>query len=78
MDTIILAIAGGITSAFAGWKDSGEIFDKKKFGKSVLFAVISGILAGIYSESLTPVSAFAGGAGVDVLSNRILSVIRKK
>lgn len=80
---IALAFAGGIVSALAGWANSAEPFNSRKFLKSGIAALIAG---GAWALSMADtavtarmmVLAFLAGAGVDVLSNRALSVLAKR
>ena len=77
-----VAFAGGIVSALLGWLDSGESFNNKKFSASILRALIAGVVFGVgytYANSLSAIDigvAFLGGAGVDVLGNRVSGVIK--
>ena len=85
MNVIWIAVAaflGGIVSSLLGWFDSQETFDMKKFGASIVRALIAGIgfaAAYQYMNALTPIDlavAFLGGNGVDVLGNRISGSIK--
>lgn len=85
MNIIWIAVAvvvGGLVAATLGWVDSGEPFAPRKFASSIIRAVIAGIgfaVAFNYSNHLSPLDilyAFLGGAGVDVLGNRISGAIR--
>ena len=73
----LLAFTGGIVSSLLGWLDSREAFVPRKFVASVVRALIAGILFTIgYSFAngisiLDLFAAFLGGAGIDVLGNRI-------
>ena len=73
----LLACAGGIVSALLGWLDSGEAFIPRKFMASVVRALVAGVVFAIgYSFAngisiLDLFAAFLGGAGMDVLGNRI-------
>ena len=81
MDRIFIAIAalvGGIVAALVGWLECSDPFNVRKFGSSVVRAVIAGaVFAAGYDLSGHPAAiidlfyAFLGGAGVDVLGNRI-------
>lgn len=73
----LVALLGGLVAALVGWLDSKEAFDARKFGGSAVRSLIAGIvfavgyhLAGAVS-TLDLFYAFLGGAGVDVLGNRI-------
>jgi len=73
----LLACTGGIVSALLGWLDSGEPFAPRKFMASVVRALIAGILFAVGYTLVDGISildlfaAFLGGAGIDVLGNRI-------
>ncbi len=60
-----------------GWLESGEPFNPRKFGGSVIRALIAGIIFAVGYQISSPFGildlfyAFLGGAGVDVLGNRI-------
>ena len=80
MDRFYIALAallGGLAAAFAGYLESHEPFDPRKFGGSAIRAVIGAVIfAAGYQLSngvgmLDLFYAFLGGAGVDVLGNRI-------
>jgi hypothetical protein len=82
MDRFYIALAslsGGLVAALLGWLESAEPFNSRKFGGSVIRALIAGIVfaAGYQlSDHLVALDlfyAFLGGAGVDVLGNRIAS-----
>ena len=73
----LAAFGGGIVAAILGWLDSGEVFIGRKFASSVLRALVAGGVFAIGYQLAGAVStmdimvAFVGGAGVDVLGNRI-------
>jgi hypothetical protein len=73
----LAALAGGLVAAFLGWLESGEPFDSRKFGGSGIRALVACIIFAVgyqLSGSVTLLDlfyAFLGGAGVDVLGNRI-------
>lgn len=75
----LAALLGGLAAAFAGWLESNETFDVRKFGSSAIRALIAGAVFAAGYELSGPMSildlffAFLGGAGVDVLGNRISS-----
>jgi hypothetical protein len=75
----LAALLGGLAAAFAGWLESNEPFNQRKFGSSAIRALIAGaVFAAGYELSgsigmLDLFYAFLGGAGVDVLGNRISS-----
>jgi len=80
MDRFYIALAallGGLVAALLGWLESNEPFNTRKFGGSAIRALIAGILFAVgYQLSgtfglLDLFYAFLGGAGVDVLGNRV-------
>ena len=82
MDRLYIALAslsGGLAAALLGWLESGETFNPRKFGGSVIRALIAGVVFAVGYHLADGVSildllyAFLGGAGVDVLGNRIAS-----
>lgn len=85
MNIIYVAVAaflGGIVASLLGWFDSTEPFNVRKFGASLVRALVAGIgfaAAYQYMNGLTPFDlaiAFLGGSGVDVLGNRISGSIK--
>jgi len=80
MDKLYVAIAatvGGLVAALLGWLESNEPFNTRKFGGSAVRALIAGgIFAAGYEYSgaigvMDLFFAFLGGAGVDVIGNRV-------
>ncbi|MGI2336137.1 MAG: hypothetical protein ACRKGH_05780 [Dehalogenimonas sp.] len=80
MDKVYIALAalfGGIVAALLGWLESQEPFDGRKFGGSVVRSLIAGVVLALGSSLAGPVDiaallyAFLGGAGVDVIGNRL-------
>ena len=73
----LFALIGGLVAALLGWLESNEPFNDRKFGGSAIRALIAGIIfaAGYqvteYFGILDLFYAFLGGAGVDVIGNRI-------
>ena len=74
----LAALLGGIAAALLGWLESGEAFNPRKFGGSLIRSLIAAaIFAAGYQVSSAPIGiidllyAFLGGAGVDVIGNRI-------
>ena len=71
------ALLGGIISSLLGWLESGEAFNPRKFGGSVIRALLAALVfAAGYEVSggvtvLDLLYALLGGAGIDVLGNRI-------
>lgn len=78
----ISAFAGGIVAAVLGWLDSQEPFEVRKFSASIVRALVAGVVFAVgysYTNGLSPIDigiAFCGGAGVDVLGNRISGAIK--
>jgi hypothetical protein len=80
MDRLYIALAGlsgGMVAAMLGWMESGEPFNSRKFGGSIIRAFIAGIIFAVGYQLSGSVGildlfyAFLGGAGVDVLGNRV-------
>ncbi len=80
MDRIYIALAallGSLVTAVLGWLESGETFNGRKFGGSAIRGLIAGVIFTVGYEISNGFSvldllyAFLGGAGVDVLGNRI-------
>ncbi len=80
MDRFYIALAGlsgGLVTALLGWLESGESFNSRKFGGSVIRALIAGIIFAVGYQISEPFGvldlfyAFLGGAGVDALGNRL-------
>ena len=73
----LAALLGGIVTALLGWLESGEPFNPRKFGGSLIRSLIAAaIFAAGYQLSagvgiIDLLYAFLGGAGVDVIGNRI-------
>ena len=76
----LAAFAGGMLSAILGWIDSSEPFNVRKFGRSAIFALLSGVAFGVGYNFVGQVGvrdlflALLSGAGVDVLSHRAIKV----
>ena len=80
MNTLYIAMAaflGGVAAALLGWLESGVMFNPRKFGGSLIRSLIAAaIFAAGYQLSgsigiIDLLYAFLGGAGVDVIGNRI-------
>jgi len=77
----LLACTGGVISALLGWLNSGEAFVTRKFMASIIRAVVAGIVFAIgytFADGISIVdlfAAFLGGAGIDVLGNRVAGSI---
>jgi hypothetical protein len=75
----LAAFAGGVVSALLGWLESGESFNRRKFGGSAVRALIAAAVFAVGYDmggsvgALDLLYAFMGGAGVDVIGNRISS-----
>lgn len=74
----VAALLGGIVTALLGWLESSDSFNPRKFGGSLIRALIAAaIFAAGYQLSSGSIGiidllyAFLGGAGVDVIGNRI-------
>lgn len=82
---LVLAIAGAIVSAIAGWADAGGDFDIRKFYPSVLRGVAAAIsvllltVSGITGEitMFHYIGAFGIGMGLDAGWNRIAGAVDK-
>ena len=76
------AFVGGLFAATLGWLDSGDYFEGRKFASSIIRALVAGIVFSIGYALAGSISvmdimvAFAGGAGVDALGNRLAGSIR--
>lgn len=80
MDKLWVAIAaliGGLASAGLGWLESKEPFDPRKFGGSAIRSLVAALIfvtGYSFANSIGILDlfyAFLGGAGVDVIGNRI-------
>jgi len=77
----VAAFVGGMVAALLGWLETQEDFDARKFGSSGVRALVAAILFAVgfnYTNHVTPIDigwAFLGGAGIDVLGNRIAGSI---
>ncbi|KTB47837.1 hypothetical protein DEALK_06820 [Dehalogenimonas alkenigignens] len=73
----LAALLGGAVAAALGWLESKEAFDLRKFGSSIFRSLIAGMVLALSSSLAGPVDvaallyAFLGGAGVDVIGNRL-------
>jgi len=81
---VMLALAsvlGAVGMAVAGWLDSGEAFNARKFSSSLLRAGIAGIVSAVgFSTTENPMLwdylvAGLAGAGIDAAGNRISGAI---
>ena len=80
MNVLYIALAaslGGVAAALLGWLECSDSFSPRKFGSSLIRSVIAAaIFAAGYQISgsvkvIDLLYAFLGGAGVDVIGNRI-------
>jgi hypothetical protein len=79
MNTLYIALAallGGVAAALLGWLENSEPFSPRKFGGSLIRSLIAAaVFAGGYQSGAVGIIdllyAFLGGAGVDVIGNRI-------
>ncbi len=80
MERIYIALAalfGGFIAALLGWLESGETFNIRKFGGSMIRTVLASVILALSVDSTGQVNiasifyAFLGGAGVDVIGNRL-------
>ena len=80
----VAAFAGGIIAALAGWLETQEPFDPRKFASSgvrALLAAIGVAIAYSYANNLSAIDivmAILAGAGVDSLGNRITGSIKAR
>ncbi len=79
----LMAFLGGILNGIAGWADSHEPFDLRKFLKTVITALLSGLVIGInyqFADGVTwkdILAAIVLGAGIDSFTNRIIGSLRR-
>ena len=77
----VAAFMGGILAALAGWLETQDSFNPRKFGASVVRALVAAIgiaVAYTYANGLSALDiamALLAGAGVDVLGNRVAGAI---
>lgn len=74
--TIAAAFLGSLGSGVAGWWDSHEPFDARKFMGTIWRAIFAAMSFAFTNQFVDVkgaiwVWAFLGGAGVDVLGNRL-------
>ncbi len=73
----LVSLSGGLAAALLGWLECSEPFSPRKFGGSVIRSLVAAIIFAIGYHLSGPVGivdlfyAFLGGAGVDVIGNRI-------
>jgi len=78
----LVAFAGGLAAAVLGWVDSAEPFNRRKFARSVVAALIAGVGFGVGYSLVGNVTgrdvllAFLSGAGIDVVSNRGIGAVK--
>ncbi len=74
---VLAAFLGALGSGMAGWWDSNEPFCLRKFMGTVWRAIFAAMAFALVFESTqftglyVYIAAFLGGAGVDVLGNRL-------
>ena len=79
----LAAFLGGVASAVLGFLGSHEPFDERKFMRSMLAALLSGMGIALAYRFADGVGVrdlfmdFLSGSGVDVLSNRALGTARR-
>lgn len=85
LSVAILSIAGALFTAALGWLESSEPFNARKFTSSLLRAFVAGMVFAVTSYvSLEKVDiwtyfvAFLGGAGIDVVGNRVAGAIASR
>jgi hypothetical protein len=78
MYTVYIALAafvGGVVAALLGFLESHEGFDSRKFGASAIRALIAALIFALANQgapsAVNILYAFLGGAGIDVLVNRV-------
>jgi hypothetical protein len=73
-----VAFGGGIVYAFYFWLTSGEKFDGKKFGASVIAAMFAGAVFGIgytFIDKINGVdllTAFVSGTGITAAGSKVI------
>ncbi|KSV18407.1 hypothetical protein DA01_03090 [Dehalococcoides mccartyi] len=73
----LVALAGGLVAALLGWLDSKEPFDGRKFSGSAIRSLIAAAVFTVgyqLSDGINALDlfyAFLGGAGIDVIGNRV-------
>lgn len=80
MNTLYVALAallGGLVAALLGWLECSDPFNPRKFGASAIRALVAAAIFAAGYQLTHPVGivdllyAFLGGAGVDVIGNRL-------
>jgi len=73
-----VSFLGGVLYAVYFWLQSGEAFDGKKFGKSILSAFFAGVAFGAGSMAIDQLevrdllTAFTSGVGVTAVGGKVL------
>jgi hypothetical protein len=80
---VLAAFGGALASGLMGWAEAHERFDIHKFMGTIFRAAFAAISFGyttqyVKVEGLVWVYAFLGGAGVDVLGNRLQGAAKGK
>jgi hypothetical protein len=81
---IALSILGGVASAVLGWMDSGEPFNPRVFGASLIRAILGAAVSAMVFQGIDNVDVFVyltailTGAGFDVLGKRAQAALTPK
>jgi hypothetical protein len=78
---VVAAFVGSLVSGTAGWLESKEVFDIRKFTSTILRGLVTAVVWAIGTYTTSPVitwfillGAFASGAGVDAILNRVAGI----
>ena len=80
----VAAFLGGLATTLMGWFASDKPFNGRKFGASVIRAIIAGVVFAVGHEMLHDTGiiglalAFLSGAGVEVGGHRLAGALKKK
>ena len=80
----IAAFLGGLATTLMGWFASDKPFDGRKFGASIIRAIIAGVVFAVGHEALYDMGfmglalAFLAGAGIEVGGHRLAGTLKKK
>lgn len=80
----LLAVLGALLVAIAGWTDSGEPFNIRKFYPSILRAITAGIIVVLGYQTVSSVDTFdfllvfIAGMGIDAGGKRITDTVKTK
>lgn len=82
---ILAAVAGGFFTSMSGYLGSGESWDWKKFGSSMIAMFVAAItmavtldFAGVTDPVMAYVLAFLAGAGIEVGTHRLAKAVVTK